>query len=56
VIDVVARAPGGSRPSYSLGVTDRDNDFYKFWDGMSRDRDAFLAWMTEHVLAEVAHR
>ena len=56
VIDAVAEAPGGSRPSYSLGVTERDNDFYKFWDELSRDRDAFVAWMNEHVLAEVAHR
>jgi glutaconate CoA-transferase, subunit A len=56
VIDAVAEAPGGSRPSYSLGITERDNDFYKFWDGLSRDRDAFLAWMKEHVLAERAHR
>ena len=51
VIDVVAEAPGGSRPSYSLGITDRDNDFYKFWDQVSRDREAFTAWMEEHVLA-----
>jgi len=56
VIDVVAEAPGGSRPSYSLGITDRDNDFYRMWDEVSRDRDAFLAWMNEHVLAEVARR
>jgi glutaconate CoA-transferase subunit A len=50
-IDAVAAAPGGSRPSYSLGITVRDNDFYKFWDGLSRDRDAFRAWMEENVLA-----
>jgi glutaconate CoA-transferase subunit A len=50
-IDAVAVAPGGSRPSYSLGVTVRDNDFYKFWDGLSRDRDAFRAWMEDNVLA-----
>jgi glutaconate CoA-transferase subunit A len=56
VIDAVAEAPGGSQPSYSLGITERDNDFYKFWDGVSRDRDAFLAWMEEHVLAERVHR
>ena len=49
VIDAVAEAPGGSQPSYSLGVTERDNDFYKFWDGLSRDRDEFSAWMHEHV-------
>jgi glutaconate CoA-transferase, subunit A len=56
VIDAVAPAPGGSRPSYSLGITERDNDFYRFWDEVSRDRDAFLAWMNEHVLVEPAHR
>src|SRR6201995_419605 len=50
VIDAVAHCPGGSRPSYSLDITDRDNDFYRFWDEMSRDRDAFVSWMTENVL------
>lgn len=52
VIDAVAEAPGGSRPSYSLGITDRDNDFYRFWDKLSRDRDEFTAWMNEHVLGK----
>jgi glutaconate CoA-transferase subunit A len=50
VIDLVAHCPGGSRPSYSLDLTDRDNDFYRFWDEMSRDREAFVGWMTENVL------
>jgi len=50
VITAVAEAPGGSRPSYSLGITERDNDFYKFWDKLSRDRDQFTAWMNENVL------
>ncbi|MGN6867236.1 MAG: CoA transferase subunit A [Solirubrobacteraceae bacterium] len=52
VITAVAEAPGGSRPSYSLGITDRDNDFYKFWDKMSRDRDQFAEWMKENVLGK----
>ena len=52
VITAVAEAPGGSRPSYSLGITERDNDFYKFWDKLSRDRDQFNAWMTENVLGQ----
>ncbi len=56
VIDAVAQAPGGSRPSYSLGITKRDNDFYRFWDELSRDRDAFVAWMDDHVLVEPGHR
>jgi glutaconate CoA-transferase, subunit A len=50
VIDAVAEAPGGSRPSYSLGITERDNGFYREWDKVSRDRDGFTAWMQEHVL------
>jgi glutaconate CoA-transferase, subunit A len=56
VIDAVAEAPGGSHPSYSLGITERDNDFYKFWDEVSRDRDAFIQWMNSNVLAEVASK
>ncbi len=51
VIDAVALAPGGSRPSYSLGITRRDNDFYRGWDAISRDRARFMAWMEQHVLA-----
>ena len=50
VIDVVSEAPGGSRPSYSLGITERDNGFYRMWDEVSRDRDAFTEWMWEHVM------
>jgi glutaconate CoA-transferase subunit A len=56
VIDAVAEAPGGSYPSYSLGVTSRDNDFYRSWDKISRDRDEFTEWMREHVLSEVSAR
>jgi glutaconate CoA-transferase, subunit A len=57
VISAVAEAPGGSRPSYSLGITGRDNDFYRFWDRLSRDRDEFTQWMNEHVLGhEVSTR
>jgi glutaconate CoA-transferase subunit A len=53
VIDAVAEAPGGSRPSYAQGVTARDNRFYREWDAISRDRERFRAWMDEHVLAAV---
>lgn len=56
VIAAVAEAPGGSRPSYSHGITDRDNAFYRRWDEVSRDRDAFMAWMHDHVLADTALR
>ena len=53
VIDFVAEAPGGSQPSYAAGMTQRDNDFYREWDQISRDRDRFQAWMSERRLAGV---
>ena len=53
VLDVVALVPGGSRPSYSQGITERDNEFYRAWDEISRDRGRFGAWMDEHVLGKV---
>ncbi len=52
-IDAVALAPGGARPSYAHGYYERDNDFYVRWDAISRDRDTFTRWMTEHVLEAV---
>jgi glutaconate CoA-transferase, subunit A len=54
VIDAVAEAPGGSRPSYAHGITERDNAFYREWDPISRDRERFRAWMDEHVLTAVS--
>ena len=54
VIDAVAEAPNGSQPSYTLGVTTRDNQFYREWDAISRDRERFTQWMDEHVLSPVA--
>lgn len=54
VINAVALAPGGSRPSYAAGFYARDNDFYQAWDPVSRDRDTFGDWMRENVLMAVA--
>ncbi|MGH2862548.1 MAG: CoA transferase subunit A [Solirubrobacteraceae bacterium] len=53
VIDYVAEAPAGSQPSYALGVTHRDNDFYREWDVISRDREQFQAWMHDRGLNPV---
>jgi glutaconate CoA-transferase subunit A len=53
VIGAVAPAPHGAHPSYAHGYYDRDNEFYRRWDAISRDRDTFLAWMDEHVLSAV---
>jgi glutaconate CoA-transferase subunit A len=49
-VTCVAAAPGGARPSYAQGYYDRDNDAYRAWDPISRDRDAFTAWLSEQVL------
>jgi glutaconate CoA-transferase subunit A len=46
--------PGGAHPSYALGYTTRDNDFYQAWDPISRDREEFLRWLDEHVYAPAA--
>jgi glutaconate CoA-transferase subunit A len=48
--NLIALAPGGAHPSYAQGYSFRDNAFYTDWDAISRDRDAFLRWMDEHVL------
>jgi len=48
-IGYVALARGGAHPSYALGYSDRDNDFYVAWDAISRDRLRFGAWLDEHV-------
>jgi len=53
-VGYVALAPGGAHPSYALDYTDRDNDFYLAWDAISRDRDAFVRWLDEHVYAAAA--
>jgi glutaconate CoA-transferase, subunit A len=48
-ITAVAEAPRGAAPSYAHDYYDRDNEFYRRWDAVSRDREAFRAWMDEHV-------
>jgi glutaconate CoA-transferase subunit A len=48
-VDFVAEVPGGAHPSYALGYSARDNDFYLSWDEISRDRQRFTAWLDQHV-------
>jgi glutaconate CoA-transferase, subunit A len=50
-VTYVAEVPGGAYPSYALGYTERDNDYYRAWDKISRDRATFQAWLDTHVLA-----
>jgi glutaconate CoA-transferase subunit A len=49
VVDAVAVAPGGARPSYAHGYYERDNAAYRAWDAVSRDRRKFTAWLEELV-------
>ncbi len=48
-ITALAVVPGGAHPSYTYGYYARDNAFYHAWDAISRDREAFGAWLDEHV-------
>lgn len=50
IVTAVSVAPAGAYPSYCMGYSERDNDFYMAWDSISRDRDSFLAWMGDNVL------
>src|SRR5688572_25156357 len=46
-VSYVAETPGGAHPSYAMGYSERDNDYYRAWDAISRDRDAFTAWLAD---------
>ncbi|GAA4702210.1 CoA transferase subunit A [Phytohabitans rumicis] len=48
-ITYVAEVPGGAHPSYAMGYSERDNDYYQAWDAISRDRSAFTEWLSSHI-------
>jgi glutaconate CoA-transferase subunit A len=50
VISGIVEVPRGAHPSYALGYDRRDNDFYRAWEAISRDRERFGDWMRTHVL------
>jgi glutaconate CoA-transferase subunit A len=50
-LDAVCCVPDGAHPSFAMGYSDRDNDFYKAWDDISKDRHTFTEWIKRHVLA-----
>ncbi len=51
-ITAVAVVPGGAHPSYAHGYYSRDNSFYMAWDAISKDREVFSGWMTQHVFEQ----
>jgi glutaconate CoA-transferase, subunit A len=55
VVDAASVVPGGAYPSYAHGYYPRDNAFYRAWDAIARDREAFGAWMQRYVLAVGDH-
>jgi glutaconate CoA-transferase, subunit A len=48
-VSYVAHVPGGAHPSYALGYSVRDNDYYLAWDAIGRDRGVFTQWLDDHV-------
>jgi len=51
-VGAITVVPGGAHPSYAQGYYIRDNAYYLAWDAISREREGFLAWMKENVLAK----
>jgi glutaconate CoA-transferase subunit A len=50
-LTAVCHVPNGAHPSFAMGYTERDNAFYTAWDAISKDRDAFTAWIDRHIMA-----
>ena len=53
-VSYVAAVPGGAHPSYALGYSERDNDYYVAWDPIGRDRDAFQHWLDTEIFKQLA--
>ncbi|HEY2600725.1 MAG TPA: CoA-transferase [Thermoleophilaceae bacterium] len=51
VVSCVAVAPRGAHPSYAQGYYDRDNEAYRAWDPIARDREKFQQWLEEEIYA-----
>jgi glutaconate CoA-transferase subunit A len=50
-VTFVAQARDGAHPSYALGYSIRDNDYYVAWDAIARDRATFTQWLDEKLYA-----
>jgi glutaconate CoA-transferase subunit A len=55
VVAAVCHVPRGAHPSFAIGYSERDNAFYRAWDDVARDRDAFTAWIDRHVRGTADH-
>jgi glutaconate CoA-transferase subunit A len=50
VVNAVCCVPSGATPSYAQGYYDRDNRFYRAWDSIARDREAFARFIQRCIL------
>lgn len=48
-INTIAVVPGGAKPSYAHGYYPRDNQYYKDWVNIARDREQFTVWLNNIV-------
>ncbi len=49
MVEAVVHEPLGAHPSYVQGYYDRDNEFYREWDALSRDRARTESWLDEWI-------
>lgn len=49
-VTAVAEAPHGAHPSYAQGYYERDNAYYRYWDSIGSDREAFGNWVRDEVM------
>ena len=45
VVTRVCEVPGGAKPSYAQDYYDRDNEAYRAWDAVSKDKQRFAEWL-----------
>jgi len=55
IVDAVVVEPRACHPSYAQGYYDRDNRFYRDWEGVSRDPAGLEAWLKEWVYGLQSH-
>jgi glutaconate CoA-transferase subunit A len=53
-ITAVVEAPHGAAPSYAQGYYDRDNDAYRAWNLISKERESFNRWLEDEILSTPA--
>ncbi len=49
IVDAVVHEPWGAHPSYVQGYYDRDNEFYREWDKLSREEYRVREWLDAWV-------